>query len=207
MQRCEPRVLFHIRDVVPSTVTFVESGPSARAASCSAAALVNMLRAHPPTAATSLVRNAKGAMEGVSLGASYRKDIDGHRAVAVSRPPIPLIVFAGTGMKTLRSSRSFLIPVRTSCCLLMCRLYICATFLSHDKIFFQTGGGSTSTYSLWCLWWQVCNPSALALDSSNGLRRPSSGSMGHRATQPHQPLTLHCLTRRALCEPCTLNRW
>tara|TARA_B110000046_G_scaffold178233_1_gene205903 strand:+ start:205 stop:810 length:606 start_codon:yes stop_codon:yes gene_type:complete len=42
------------------------------------------MRALPPTEATSLVRNAKGAIEGVSLGASYRKDIDGLRAVAVS---------------------------------------------------------------------------------------------------------------------------
>ena len=44
-------------------------------------------------------------------------------------------------------------------------------------------------YLLWCLWWQVCNPSALALS----LRRPPSGSMGHRATQLRQPLTLSFL--------------
>ena len=42
------------------------------------------------------------------------------------------------------------------------------------------GGSSTSQakVGLWCLWWLVCNPSALALS----LRRPLSGSLGGSAS-------------------------
>ena len=56
-------------------------------------------------------------------------------------------------------------------------------------------GPRLDTY-LWCLCWQVCNPSALALN----LRRPSSRSMGDRATHRH-PLVAVTITRVHICYP------